>query len=69
MMDGVQDRVDPNKWRPLIMSFQQFYGLGPQLQKSILAEIPEALYRCPDVDRARNISGNRVETTQELFCE
>jgi flavin reductase (DIM6/NTAB) family NADH-FMN oxidoreductase RutF len=59
MMDDVHDRIDPNKWRPLIMSFQQFYGLGPRLQESILAEIPEALYRCPDVDRARNISGSR----------
>lgn len=59
MMEGVQDRVDPNKWCPLIMSFQQFYGLGPQLQESVLAQIPEALYRCPDVDRARSVSGNR----------
>ena len=60
MMDGIDDRVDPDKWRPLIMSFQQFYGLGPQLQKSTLAEIPEALYRSPEVDRARRISGRHT---------
>ncbi|MDQ8732048.1 flavin reductase family protein [Bradyrhizobium sp. LHD-71] len=46
MMEGEENRVDPDKWRPLIMSFQQFYGLAPgKLQRSELAEIPEALYR------------------------
>jgi hypothetical protein len=35
------------------MSFQKFYGLGPQLRPSTLATIPEAAYRSPDVDRAR----------------
>jgi flavin reductase (DIM6/NTAB) family NADH-FMN oxidoreductase RutF len=40
------DRIDPDAWRPLIMSFQQFYGLGPdRLRPSELARIPEALYR------------------------
>jgi flavin reductase (DIM6/NTAB) family NADH-FMN oxidoreductase RutF len=40
------DRIDPDAWRPLIMSFQQFYGLADgQLQHSRLGEIPEALYR------------------------
>jgi flavin reductase (DIM6/NTAB) family NADH-FMN oxidoreductase RutF len=46
LMDGEPNRVDPDKWRPLIMSFQNFYGLTPdQLHPSTLAEIPEALYR------------------------
>lgn len=46
MMEGEENRVDPDKWRPLIMSFQQFYGLAPgKLQRSELAEIPEAMYR------------------------
>jgi hypothetical protein len=40
------NRIDPDKWRPLIMSFQQFYGLAPhQLHDSELAKIPESLYR------------------------
>ena len=40
------DRIDPDAWRPLIMSFQQFYGLARErLQPSELARIPEALYR------------------------
>ncbi len=52
MMDGQPNRVDPDKWRPLIMSFQQFYGLGAQVHSSTLAEIPERLYRTPDIEAA-----------------
>ena len=48
MMDGVDNRIDPDKWRPLIHSFQEFYGLTPQrLQRSELGQIPEAKYRPP----------------------
>jgi hypothetical protein len=48
MMDGDLDRVDPDKWRPLIMSFAQFYGLTPQkLQRSELGQIPETMYKPP----------------------
>ncbi|HZB90068.1 MAG TPA: flavin reductase family protein [Stellaceae bacterium] len=55
VMEGDPDRVDPDKWRPLIMSFQHFYGLEPRRrQPSTLAEIPERLYRGPDIDRARS---------------
>lgn len=57
LMNEEPNRIDPNKWRPLIMSFQEFYGLGPQLQASTLGQIPEFLYRSPDVDRARNVKG------------
>ena len=54
VMEGHTNRIDPDKWRPLIMSFQKFYGLAPQqLQDSSLAAIPEHAYRSPDVDRAR----------------
>lgn len=56
LMNGEVNRIDPDKWRPLIMSFQQFYGLGPQLQASTLGQVPESLYRSPDVDRARGAS-------------
>jgi flavin reductase (DIM6/NTAB) family NADH-FMN oxidoreductase RutF len=52
MMDGHPNRVDPDKWRPLIMSFQQFYGLGSQVHASTLAQVPERLYRSPDADAA-----------------
>lgn len=54
VMDGFPNRVDPDKWRPLIMSFQKFYGLGAeQLHPSALSSIEESMYRSPDVDRAR----------------
>ncbi len=55
LLDGDPNRVDPDAWRPLIMSFQQFYGLGPRLRPSTLAEIPEVMYRGPDIDRARRV--------------
>jgi flavin reductase (DIM6/NTAB) family NADH-FMN oxidoreductase RutF len=45
LMEGFEDRIDPDKWRPLIMSFCQFYGLGERVWNSTLAQIPEALYR------------------------
>jgi flavin reductase (DIM6/NTAB) family NADH-FMN oxidoreductase RutF len=52
IMDGHPNRIDPNRWRPLIMSFQRFYGLGGELTASRLAGIPESMYRSPDIDRA-----------------
>lgn len=52
-MPGTTDRIDPDRWRPLIMSFQQLYGLGPRVHTSALAQIPERLYRGPDIERAR----------------
>ncbi|WP_236676261.1 flavin reductase family protein [Chryseolinea lacunae] len=45
LADGEPNRIDPDKWRPLMMSFQKFYGLGKQVHASTLAEIPEHLYR------------------------
>lgn len=39
------NHVDPDKWKPLIMSFQQFYGLGTKVAPSVLAQIPERLYK------------------------
>ncbi|QMW23293.1 flavin reductase family protein [Sandaracinobacteroides saxicola] len=53
LLAGDPNRIDPDKWRPLIMSFQKFYGLGEQVRPSTLATIAEAEYRSPDVDKAR----------------
>lgn len=54
LMLGQPNRVDADKWKPLIMSFQHFYGLAEgKLQPSRLAQIPESKYRSIDVDRAR----------------
>ncbi|MNY60429.1 hypothetical protein D3C86_1969810 [compost metagenome] len=54
LVTGNPNRIDPDLWRPMIMSFCRFYGLGPEIAESKLAEIPEELYRSPDVDRARS---------------
>lgn len=45
LMAGTSDRIDPDRWRPLVMSFCQFYGLGPRIHHSTLAEIPESMYK------------------------
>ena len=42
---GASDRIDADRWKPLMMSFQQFYGLSGRLQPSRLAEIDEEHYR------------------------
>ncbi|MEN9855464.1 MAG: hypothetical protein RLZZ157_590 [Pseudomonadota bacterium] len=52
LLDGHSDRIDPDKWRPLIMSFQKFYGLTQQLRPSTLSTISEAVYRSPDVEKS-----------------
>lgn len=44
-MSGCSDRIDPRKWRPLIMNFCEFFGLGDVVHHSTLAEIPESSYR------------------------
>jgi flavin reductase (DIM6/NTAB) family NADH-FMN oxidoreductase RutF len=45
LVSGVENRVDPDKWRPLLMSFCHFYGLGERTDHSALGEIPEEAYR------------------------
>ncbi len=36
---GHRHHIDPDKWRPLIMNFLEFYGLGPCVHPSYLAEV------------------------------
>lgn len=52
LADDRPNHVDPDKWRPLIMSFQQFYGLGERVHSSALAQVPEHLYRTADAELA-----------------
>lgn len=42
---GHPNRIDPERWRPLIMNFCHFFGLGEMIHHSTLAEIPEEAYR------------------------
>ncbi len=44
-LPGHDNRIDPDRWRPLIMSFQHFYGLTERVHASTLAQIPESAYR------------------------
>ncbi|WP_395244549.1 flavin reductase family protein [Agromyces sp. MMS24-K17] len=44
-MPGFANRVDPQRWRPLLMSFQRFFGLGAEAMPSRLASIDEEWYR------------------------
>jgi flavin reductase (DIM6/NTAB) family NADH-FMN oxidoreductase RutF len=43
---GYENRIDPDKWEPVIMCFQELYGMGEKkLVKSELAKIDEERYR------------------------
>ncbi|HEX5969856.1 MAG TPA: flavin reductase family protein [Intrasporangium sp.] len=44
-MAGSDRRIDPARWRPLIMSFQRFFTLGLEVHPSRLAGIDEEAYR------------------------
>ncbi|MDR7319409.1 flavin reductase (DIM6/NTAB) family NADH-FMN oxidoreductase RutF [Brevibacillus nitrificans] len=39
LMDGHSNYIDPTKWKPLIMNFCQYFGLGEQLSDSRLAPV------------------------------
>lgn len=45
-MAGYANRIDPDKWKPMIMSFQELYGIkSGKLGTSQLAKIDEEKYR------------------------
>jgi flavin reductase (DIM6/NTAB) family NADH-FMN oxidoreductase RutF len=39
LVPGTDGYVDPDRWRPLIMSFCEFYGLGGRVHPSRLGEV------------------------------
>jgi flavin reductase (DIM6/NTAB) family NADH-FMN oxidoreductase RutF len=63
-MVGSPNRIDPDKWRPVIMMFQEFYGLRPgKLAGSVLGRISEEKYRGltkSDVKRLRGDDDDEV---------
>ncbi|CAG9987362.1 unnamed protein product [Clonostachys byssicola] len=67
-MKGYENRVDPDKWRPLIMSFQEFYGLdGGKKGPSRLGEIGEEEYRMlADADAKHPVEEVDIIASQEL---
>jgi len=58
LKDGDPTKVDPDRWRPLIMSFREFYGLGERVNPSRLAEVDEERWRPPV--RRRGSAANRA---------
>lgn len=45
-MEGYRNRVDPDKWKPMIMCFQELYGLrNGKIVESTLGRIDEEKYR------------------------
>ncbi|MCV2353628.1 flavin reductase family protein [Paucibacter sp. B2R-40] len=45
LQDDHADRIDPQRWQPLMMKFRQLYGGGAQVMpESILASCPEEMY-------------------------
>lgn len=44
-MAGHANRIDPEAWRPLVLSFQRFFALGEEAMPSRLASIDEEWYR------------------------
>jgi flavin reductase (DIM6/NTAB) family NADH-FMN oxidoreductase RutF len=44
VMTGKSNRVDPEKWRPLITSFREYFGLGSALHPSKFSEFPEEAF-------------------------
>jgi flavin reductase (DIM6/NTAB) family NADH-FMN oxidoreductase RutF len=44
VVTGNPNRIDPEKWRPLITSFRQYFGLGSALLPSKFSEFPEEIF-------------------------
>lgn len=44
LMEANEHRIDPDRWRPMIMSFRHLYGRGQKQQTSLLARGPEEAY-------------------------
>lgn len=53
-------RIDPQKWRPLIMSFREFYGLGDPVHASRLGQGPEDAYAPWKSKGLRRVVGKAV---------
>ncbi|RMZ83508.1 hypothetical protein DV737_g1546, partial [Chaetothyriales sp. CBS 132003] len=50
-MDGHANRIDPDAWNPMIMSFCELYGVNRgKIGHSRLAEIDEESYRMPKME-------------------
>ena len=56
-LSGHENRVDADRWRPMLMVFQEYFGMAERkLEKSELAEIDEETYRLPRGPRILEVS-------------
>lgn len=51
------DKIDPDKWHPLMMSFRQFYGIDAQVHPSRLAKGPEEAYAPWKMSGLKGVAG------------
>jgi flavin reductase (DIM6/NTAB) family NADH-FMN oxidoreductase RutF len=66
IVDAIKpNRIDPEKWRPLITSFRQFFGLGSALHPSKFGEIPEKTFA---PNRLQSEPGSQDYTDAEILA-
>jgi flavin reductase (DIM6/NTAB) family NADH-FMN oxidoreductase RutF len=57
LVDGDNNRVDPGKWRPLVMNLHRYCGLSSaEVSRSRQSELSEMQLAAPDIKRARENS-------------
>ena len=56
------DKIDPDKWHPLMMSFRQFYGIDEQVHPSRLGKGPEEAYAPWKMSGLKGIAGKVLST-------
>lgn len=54
------DRIDPDKWHPLMMSFRQFYGMDGQVHPSRLGRGPEDAYAPWKLSGLKGVAGKAL---------
>ncbi|KAI0120340.1 hypothetical protein F4776DRAFT_250226 [Hypoxylon sp. NC0597] len=69
-VEGHPNRVDPDKWRPLIMSFQEFYGLrGGKVVPSVLGRVNEERYRAFTKSDVKKLPGDDDDQIAVVECD
>lgn len=54
------DRIDPDKWHPLMMSFRQFHGMAGQVHPSRLGRGPEDAYAPWKLSGLKGVAGKAL---------